>query len=168
MPYKWLVLYAYGGLDMILLFDIISYIIETLILFRITNTMLSSNHNNILRLFPLLCYFVINFGCFFAAMYQLFSCDIVPKILIPLLTLLVIIFFYQDKLLTKLLWFSFVYLLYLIFDITALLIVKVVLQCNTEYLLSTAPTTASNISEMLKKYLTLRLDTFLGGQAESL
>ncbi|HAU84250.1 MAG TPA: hypothetical protein DCW90_01675 [Lachnospiraceae bacterium] len=137
-----LVLYVYGGLDMILLFDIISNIIETLILFRVTNTMLSSNRNNILRLFPLLCYFVINFGCFFAMMYQLFSCNIVAKVLAPFLTLLVVIFFYQDKLLTKLLWYSFNYLLYIIFDITALLIVKVVLQCNTEYLLSTAPITA--------------------------
>lgn len=127
---------------MILLIDIISIIIETLILFRITNTMLKSNYNNSKRLLPLLCYLVINLGYFFVITYHLFSYDIIAKILSPFLILLVVIFFYQDKLLSKLLWYSFNYLLYIIFDITALLIIQVVLQCKTEYLLSTAPTTA--------------------------
>lgn len=127
---------------MIQLIDFISIIIETLILFRITNAMLKSNYNNNKRFLPLLCYLIINLGHFFAMTCDLFSNDIIARILALILTLLVVIFSYQDKLFPKLLWYSFNYLLYIIFDITALLIIQVVLQCKTEYLLSTAPTTA--------------------------
>lgn len=127
---------------MILLINIISIIIESLILFRITHAMLKSSYNNSKRLLPLLCYLVINFGRFFVMTYQLISHDIIARILALFLILLVVIFSYQDKLLPKLLWYSFNYLLNIIFDITALLIIQAVLQYKTEYILSTVPTTA--------------------------
>lgn len=127
---------------MILLLNIISMIIDSLILFRITHTMLKSKYDNILRFVPLLCYLYINFCRFFVMTYQLISYDIIAKTLAPLLILLAVIFFYQDKLLPKLLWYSFCFLLNIICDIIALLIIQAVLQSKTDYILSTVQSTA--------------------------
>lgn len=135
------------------LLNILSIILESFLFFRITNSMLTFDSKKGKNLYPFFCYISINSLRYFVIQYNLISSRMIPRVAALILLFLVVILFYKDSLLSKLIWYSLYYLLTMIFEVIAFLLILTILHFDTEYILSNFTTNAYCL--IISKFLNL-------------
>ena len=123
-----------------LLINILCVLVESFLLFRITDTMLEYRFSESKHLYPLFCYLLLNFSRFLIHQYNLISPKEVPKVLCSISLFAIIVIFYQDHLLNKVLWFCFNYFVTTILEVGAIFLIVALLRFDTEFVLRNVTT----------------------------
>ena len=125
-----------GGFPMEIVLSIVSILIESLLIFRITDSKLTFKYNTKKHYIPLILFFVINTVRYHASKYIDFFSPTAMKVTTLVLVFLVVIVFYEDNFFSKLVWYSYNYLLTAILEVVSILIVSAIIGCNQHYVFS--------------------------------
>lgn len=113
--------------------NIVSILIESFLIFRITDSKLTFQYNTKKHYIPLILFFVINTVRYHAIKYIDFLSPTAMKVTALILVFLVVLVFYEDNFFSKLVWYSYNYLLAVSLEVVSILIVSAIIGCEQNY-----------------------------------
>lgn len=128
-----MLLHTNGGIPMNVVLNIVSILIESFLIFRITDSKLTFQYNTKKHYIPLILFFVINTVRYHAIKYIDFLSPTAMKVTALILVFLVVLVFYEDNFFSKLVWYSYNYLLAVSLEVVSILIVSAIIGCEQNY-----------------------------------